>query len=212
VHKAIVWFWSLVVAAGLGFYFGHSNASKKSAEAVSPEEPLETVQTRAREKERPQVPAYRQQKFEERTARLRLPIDGLTAKDIQDSFDDKRGSDRIHEATDILAPRGTAVRAVLSGTIKKLFISKAGGNTIYQFDAEERYCYYYAHLDRYAPGIEEGQFVEQGRVIGYVGTTGNANPNTPHLHFAVFELGPEKHWWEGKPINPYPLLKEALQR
>jgi murein DD-endopeptidase MepM/ murein hydrolase activator NlpD len=144
--------------------------------------------------------------------RIGLPIAGLRAKDIQDTFSHLRGGNRPHEATDILAPRGTPVLAVDAGTIKKLFTSKPGGLTVYQFDAEGVYCYYYAHLDRYAANLKEGMTVKRGDVIGYVGTTGNANPNTPHLHFAIFKLGTLKRWWEGAPINPYPFLIEALQR
>jgi murein DD-endopeptidase MepM/ murein hydrolase activator NlpD len=97
--------------------------------------------------------------------------------------------------------------------VVKLFDSEAGGLTIYQFDTDERHCFYYAHLDRYAEGLREGMLVKQGTVIGYVGSTGNADPGAPHLHFAVFELGPEKQWYTGTtPINPYPLLLDALQR
>jgi murein DD-endopeptidase MepM/ murein hydrolase activator NlpD len=140
-----------------------------------------------------------------------LPIAGLTAKDIQDTFYQLRDGTRPHEATDILAPRGTPVLAVDAGTVKKLFTSKAGGLTIYQFDPEEIYCYYYAHLDRYATGLREGVRVKRGDLIGYVGTTGNAPRNTPHLHFAIFKIGPDKRWWDGTPINAYPLLIEALR-
>jgi len=144
---------------------------------------------------------------------LGVPLLGLKAASIQDTFDQARaGGERTHEATDILAPHGTPVLAVDTGPIVKLFTSKAGGLTIYQFDPQQNYAYYYAHLDRYAEGIQEGTLVKKGDVIGYVGTTGNADPNTPHLHFAIFQLGPEKHWWEGKPINPYPLLMRAVAR
>ena len=110
---------------------------------------------------------------------------------------------RPHEAVDILAPRNTPVHAVDDGTIAKLFVSRAGGITIYQFDPSGRFCYYYAHLDRYAPGLLEGQRVSRGDVIGYVGTSGNAPPNTPHLHFAVFELDADRRWWKGRAIDPY---------
>ena len=106
-----------------------------------------------------------------------------------------------------MAPRGTPVVAVDDGKVVKLFNSKPGGLTVYQFDPDEKLAYYYAHLDRYAPGLAEGTVVKRGDVIGYVGSTGNANPDAPHLHFAVFVLGPEKRWWQGTPINPYPLLK-----
>jgi murein DD-endopeptidase MepM/ murein hydrolase activator NlpD len=138
-----------------------------------------------------------------------LPIAGLRAKDIVDTYSQRRGGARAHEATDILAPRGTPVLAVDAGTIKKLFTSKPGGLTVYQFDQGEVYCYYYAHLDRYAEGLKEGMTVERGDRIGYVGTTGNADPATPHLHFAIFKIGPEKRWWDGTPINPYPMLMDA---
>ena len=116
---------------------------------------------------------------------------------------------RRHEAVDILAPRGTPVRAVEDGTVAKLFLSKAGGITVYQFDASERFTYYYAHLDRYAEGLREGQRVERGDLIGYVGTTGNAPRNTPHLHFAIFELTPQKRWWEGTPVDPYLVFRTS---
>ena len=97
----------------------------------------------------------------------------------------------------------------MAGTIKKLFTSRAGGITIYEFDRAEDRCYYYAHLDRYAPNVVEGMQVAQGDVIGYVGTTGNAPANTPHLHFAIMILPPTKEWWQGEPIDPFPLLTGA---
>jgi murein DD-endopeptidase MepM/ murein hydrolase activator NlpD len=140
-----------------------------------------------------------------------IPVQGVSADDIQDTFDEARGPERKHEATDILAPRGTPVLAADNGEIKKLFSSKAGGLTIYQFDSTGQYSYYYAHLDRYADNIREGKLVSRGDVIGYVGTTGNAPPDTPHLHFGIFKLGPEKRWWEGTPINPYPILIMKVQ-
>jgi murein DD-endopeptidase MepM/ murein hydrolase activator NlpD len=142
-----------------------------------------------------------------RRGRLRLPIDGVDVESLKGGFSETRGGGRPHEAVDILAPRNTPIHAVEGGRIAKLFTSKAGGLTIYQFDPTERWCYYYAHLERYA-GIKEGQTVAQGDVIGYVGTSGNAPANTPHLHFAVFELNADKHWWQGTPIDPYRLLKE----
>ena len=142
---------------------------------------------------------------------LGIPVQGVSAENIQDTFNQSRGTERKHEATDILAPKGTPVIAVDNGTIEKLFLSVPGGITLYQFDPTEQYSYYYAHLDRYADGIREGMTVKRGEVIGYVGTTGNAPANTPHLHFGIFELGPEKRWWEGTPINPYPILITKLR-
>lgn len=116
----------------------------------------------------------------------------------------------MHNAIDILAPRGTPVIAAVDGTIRKLFTSNAGGLTIYQFDVNEEYVYYYAHLDRYADAIGEGLYVKQGTVIGYVGTTGNAR-ETPHLHFSIDALPPTKEWWKGMPVNPYPILVESRE-
>lgn len=140
---------------------------------------------------------------------LRLPLDGADVDAFKGGFSEKRdGGGRPHEAVDMLAPRNTPVHAVESGTIAKLFTSKAGGLTIYQFDPAGRLCYYYAHLERYAEGLKDGQAVSQGDVIGYVGTTGNAPANTPHLHFAVFELNADKRWWQGKPIDPYQVFKD----
>jgi len=135
-----------------------------------------------------------------------IPVYGVTAGDLVDTYEQARGGGRIHRAMDILAPRGTPVIAAVDGTIRKLFFSKSGGLTIYQFDVNEERVYYYAHLDRYGNGIGEGLFVEQGSIIGYVGISGNAPPDTPHLHFSVEVLPPTKEWWKGVPVNPYPIL------
>ncbi|ATD66138.1 endopeptidase [Luteimonas chenhongjianii] len=137
---------------------------------------------------------------------LLLPVQGITLADIHDTFDEARGSERRHEALDIMAPAGTPVVAVADGTIEKLFTSDAGGLTIYQFEPSGRFAYYYAHLQGYAPGLAEGAQVKRGDVLGTVGSTGNADPAAPHLHFAVFRLTPARQWWTGEPINPYPLL------
>jgi murein DD-endopeptidase MepM/ murein hydrolase activator NlpD len=137
-----------------------------------------------------------------------VPVAGIEASSLKSTFDEARGGgSRRHEAMDILAPRGTPVVASVDGRVAKLFTSAAGGLTIYQFDEDERYCYYYAHLDSYAPDLTEGQSIERGQVIGYVGTTGNAPPDTPHLHFAIFRLGPDKRWWEGEPLDPITFLR-----
>jgi murein DD-endopeptidase MepM/ murein hydrolase activator NlpD len=138
---------------------------------------------------------------------LEIPVEGVKADQLVRSFEDSRSGSRSHEAIDILAPRNTPVKAVEDGTIAKLFESKAGGTTIYQFDPTGQFCYYYAHLERYAEGLSEGNTVKKGQVIGYVGTTGNAPKNTPHLHFAIFKLTAERHWWEGTPIDPYDILR-----
>jgi len=136
-----------------------------------------------------------------------MPVDGVGRDDLRDTFSETRGSNRPHEALDIMAPRGTPVRAVRDGHIEKLFESDSGGLTIYQFDPGATYAYYYAHLDRYAAGLSEKQPVEAGDLLGYVGSTGNASADAPHLHFAIFRLTPERQWWKGQAINPYPLLK-----
>jgi murein DD-endopeptidase MepM/ murein hydrolase activator NlpD len=143
--------------------------------------------------------------------KLTLPIYGLDARDIRDTFQQGRAEGKLHEATDILARRGTPVVAVEDGIIQKLFLSKPGGITIYEFDRAGVFCYYYAHLERYAAGLTEGMPVKRGDVIGYVGTTGNAPPQTPHLHFAIFRLFPEKHWWQGTAIDPYPILMKLIK-
>jgi murein DD-endopeptidase MepM/ murein hydrolase activator NlpD len=138
---------------------------------------------------------------------LDVPVSGVSAEKLVRSYHDARSGGREHEAIYILAPRNTPVVAVEDGTVAKLFFSKAGGNTVYQFDPGGEYAYYYAHLERYADGLKEGDAVHRGQVIGYVGTSGNAPKNTPHLHFAVFRLTPEKHWWEGTPIDPFDILR-----
>jgi peptidoglycan LD-endopeptidase LytH len=139
---------------------------------------------------------------------LEMPVDGVSRDRLHDSFDERRGGGlRRHEAIDIMAPRGTPVRAVEDGQVAKLFRSVAGGLTIYLFDPTETFSYYYGHLDRYAPGLQDGQKVRRGEVIGYVGSTGNASEDAPHLHFAVFQLGSERQWWKGDPINPYDVLR-----
>ena len=142
-----------------------------------------------------------------RARALTLPVKGIDSHDLQDTFDDKRGEGRRHEALDILAARNTPVLAVEDGAVARLFTSKAGGLTVYQFDPSSTYAYYYAHLERYAPGLADGDRVKRGQVLGYVGTSGNAPPDTPHLHFAIFKLTDKKQWWQGTPIDPFAVLR-----
>jgi murein DD-endopeptidase MepM/ murein hydrolase activator NlpD len=143
---------------------------------------------------------------------LTIPVSGIMATHLTDTFGDERGGGtRPHQALDIMAPRGTPVVAVEDGRIEKLFESRPGGLTIYQFDPSRTFSYYYAHLDRYADGLTEGKAVRRGEVIGYVGFTGNASPEGPHLHFAIFKLGPDKRWYEGTPLNPFPVLGGTSQ-
>ena len=139
--------------------------------------------------------------------RLTIPVSGVATAHLANTYGDDRGDgSRRHGALDIMAPLGTPVVATEDGVIEKLFTSEAGGLTLYQFDPSRTYSYYYAHLDRYADGLAEGQAVKRGQVIGYVGFTGNASPEGPHLHFAILKLGPEKKWHEGVPLNPFPAL------
>jgi murein DD-endopeptidase MepM/ murein hydrolase activator NlpD len=145
-----------------------------------------------------------------RTRGLIIPVQGVERGSLRDTFSDDRGGHR-HEAIDIMAARGTPVLAAVDGRVEKLFVSKAGGLTIYQFDPQGEYCYYYAHLDSYAPGIEPGKVVRRGDVIAYVGSTGNASPKAPHLHFSIFRLGADKKWWEGTAVNVHPLWSAAAE-
>jgi murein DD-endopeptidase MepM/ murein hydrolase activator NlpD len=138
--------------------------------------------------------------------KLLLPVQGIRAENLRDTFEEKRGL-RRHEALDIMAPRGTPVLATAEGRVAKLFHSAFGGITVYQFDPDEKYVYYYAHLDSYAEGLKEGMPLARGQVLGYVGSTGNAPANAPHLHFSIFRLGPDHRWWKGTAINPYPFLR-----
>ena len=133
---------------------------------------------------------------------LVIPVAGLRPRDLSDSFADARDGHR-HEAIDLLAPRGTKVIATDDGTVVKLLTSSRGGRSVYQLDPSSSYCYYYAHLDRYALRLREGLVLRKGETIGYVGTSGNASWRTPHLHFAVLKLGPEKAWGRGTPVNPF---------
>jgi murein DD-endopeptidase MepM/ murein hydrolase activator NlpD len=142
------------------------------------------------------------------TGKLMVPVEGMKYAQLADNFDQPRGNERHHEALDIMAPTGTKVFAVADGKVAKLFNSKPGGLTVYQFDPTDKFAYYYAHLDRYAEGLKEGAPVKRGELIGYVGASGNANPAAPHLHFAVIALTPEKQWWKGTPLNPYPMMAD----
>jgi len=141
--------------------------------------------------------------------RLIVPIAGIPRASLRDSFNEPRGASR-HEAIDIIAPRGTPVVAVGDGHVVKLFESVAGGHALYVFDTDERFAYYYAHLESYARGLKEGLPVRRGDLLGYVGATGNATTGAPHLHFAIFRLGPERHWWQGTPVNPYAFLHDPV--
>jgi murein DD-endopeptidase MepM/ murein hydrolase activator NlpD len=134
---------------------------------------------------------------------LLMPVVGVKTADLVDTYTQARQARGVHDAIDIMAARGTPVVAVNDGEVVKLFDSERGGLTVYQFGPQQKVVYYYAHLDRYAPGLAEGQMLHRGDPIGFVGSTGNASADAPHLHFEIGVLGPEKHWWQSRPINPY---------
>ena len=141
---------------------------------------------------------------------LLIPVAGIRPSQLVDTYDNARaGGQRRHDAIDIMAPRGTPVFAAAPGRVEKLYFSNGGGGiTVYVRSPDGRWMYYYAHLDHYAPGLAEGQQLQRGAPIGFVGSTGDASPDGPHLHFAVNAMGPGERWWQGTPINPYPLLAD----
>ena len=140
------------------------------------------------------------------TQNLLIPVAGVSASQLRDSFNQTRSGARLHQALDIMAPQGTPVLATSDGVVLKLFESLNGGITLYQLDPSSRYAFYYAHLMRYADGIAEGKRLLRGDTLGYVGDTGNAGTGNFHLHFAISKLGSPRKWSGGEPINPYPLL------
>jgi len=140
-----------------------------------------------------------------RTKNLLIPVEGVTAGQLRDTFYSVRSEGRIHQALDIMAPQGTAVLASADGKVK-LFTSERGGTMIYVTDSSSLFVYYYAHLQRYADGMYEGKQVRRGEVIGYVGDTGNAGAGNFHLHFGIAKVTAPGKWSGGEPINPYPLL------
>jgi peptidoglycan LD-endopeptidase LytH len=139
---------------------------------------------------------------------LAIPVAGKTPRDLVDTYHASRsGGARVHNAIDIMAARGTPVVAAAAGTVEKLHFSRGGGGiTAYVRTEDGQWMHYYAHLDAYAPGLREGQRVARGDPIGTVGSTGNANPAGPHLHFAVYRMAEGQRWYQGTPVNPYPLL------
>jgi murein DD-endopeptidase MepM/ murein hydrolase activator NlpD len=135
---------------------------------------------------------------------LAVPVVGVYPDQIPDTFNAGRSGGRTHNAVDILAPRGTPVLSADDGRVARLGSNALGGITVYAVDPDRRFVYYYAHLDRYRAGLAEGMPLAKGEVIGYVGTTGNAPPGTPHLHFQVMRVGDGRRWWAGTPVDPRP--------
>ena len=137
---------------------------------------------------------------------LVIPVAGIGPGDLVDTFDDARSEGRVHDAIDIPAPRGTPVVAAAAGTVARVFESERGGLTVYVLLPDRRTVHYYAHLDAVAPGIDAGATVRQAGNVGTVGSTGNASPEAPHLHFAVWRAPSAEAFWDGEAANPYPLL------
>lgn len=142
---------------------------------------------------------------------LMVPVAGVKKAQLLDTFSDARSENRVHDAIDIMAPAGTPVVAAANGEIAKFFDSERGGITIYQYSADKKYVYYYAHLQSRAADLSERQYVTQGKIIAYVGDTGNAGAGNYHLHFSVALLRDPKRYWEGEYINPFPLLKNGIE-
>ncbi|WP_164137691.1 M23 family metallopeptidase [Stenotrophomonas maltophilia] len=198
----------LGVLLGLGAGWWLRRDAAEPTAASSPAMPLAVMATPAAEAATARAPLPAS--VDLAPGGLLLPVQGVLPSQLRDTFTDARSEGRVHDAIDIMADAGTPVLAVADGTVEKLFDSKRGGLTIYQFEPSGRWCYYYAHLQRYADGLVEKQVIRRGDVIGYVGSTGNASADAPHLHFEVHVLGPEKQWWKGESINPYPLLKSKV--
>src|SRR5581483_5407509 len=142
---------------------------------------------------------------------LIIPVAGVRASDLRDTFSQARAEGRTHNALDIMAPHGTPVLAAADGEVVKLFYSERGGNTIYQLSEDKRFVFYYAHLASYAADLKQGHKARQGEVLAYVGDTGNAGAGNYHLHFAIWLVTDPKHYWDGINLNPYPILRKAAE-
>lgn len=184
------------------FYFGITSAPGPSEGKVTVSGEKIVVDTRA------EPPITIAEGVTVGPAGLAIPVAGVKPEQLSDTYTQARaGGARLHDAIDIMAPEGTPVVAAASGTVEKLFLSQGGGGvTAYVRSPDQRWVFYYAHLQGYAPGLAEGQKVRRGQLIGRVGHTGNANPAGPHLHMAINRMQPGEKWYQGTPINPYPLL------
>ena len=124
---------------------------------------------------------------QEPDSRIAMPFQDVTKRQVADTWGAPRGVGRRHEGQDIFAPRGTPILSATNGYVYKIGENNLGGQTVSVIGSGGR-VYYYAHLDSYAPGLEVGDRVSKRTVLGYVGTTGNAQGTPPHLHFGVYTL------------------------
>ena len=193
---------AILVSAFWIFYYGIAGAPTASDPKVTASGDKVVVDTNA------QPPVTIAEGVTVGPAGLALPVAGLKPEQLSDTYTQARaGGARLHDAIDIMAAEGTPVVAAADGTVEKLFLSKGGGGiTVYVRSPDQRWIYYYAHLQGYAPGLAEGQRVKRGQMIGRVGHTGNASPGGPHLHFAIHRMQPGEKWYQGSAINPFPLL------
>ena len=179
----------------------------KEAVPLAPERPIKTASKMPPVAPDVMTPTETQSHIAElRRKKLRVPLDGADIEKVKGNFFLGRVG-HMHEAIDLVAPRNTPIHAVEDGRVERLFESKNGGLTIYQKDKSGKYVYYHAHLESYEEGLKQGDEIKAGQVIGYVGTSGNAPPNTPHLHFAISTLGPQDSVFRGTALDPYEVFK-----
>ena len=195
----------VVLGLAVSLIIGGSVAGAKRHGTKSASVPVETGDVAA-DLAGPVLMKPRVARFVPDESSIAIPVVGVTPEDLVDTWGAARSGGRSHEAIDILSARGTPAVAAVEGVVLKLYHSDAGGTTIYLSDMDGKIVYYYAHLDHYVAGLAEGDLVERGEILGYVGTTGNAPPSAPHLHFSIEHLPPSGEWWKGEPLNPYPVL------
>ena len=187
-----------------------SACSQRAPWRVIPAPAAASAQARSAPVPRPMLAAAADPTAVAHLSSLLFPVPGVDSTRLDDTFDEPRdGGTRKHNAIDIMAPRGTPVLSVQDGRILRLTTNANGGITVYATDPEEQFVYYYAHLDRYHPGLYTGRALLRGDTLGYVGTTGNAPKDLPHLHFQVMRMPADRKYWNGEPINPYPLLRPS---
>lgn len=134
---------------------------------------------------------------------LPVPVEGVLARRVADTFGAPRGTDRTHAGVDIFAPRGTPVVSATPGLVVSIRDGGLGGKQVWVLGpARERH--YYAHLDDWMPGLEQGDVVAPGEVLGFVGTTGNAKGTPPHLHYGVYG--------SAGAYDPLPLMRAGSTR